>query len=116
MSKTETVPPRKILAEAAPAIGILFSDASITEVFAALLESRGRKVQILQDPKQLSSVPRQELQLVTETCYAASLGTQQYKSCLVVGPASSSSTENVISLTQPLTLQKIESALAQFLG
>lgn len=96
----------------APArVGVLFSEESIAQLFAALVVQRGVEVALL-NPEEAGP---KETKIITEPCFLSDLSEAQKSRCLLVGDPPSSSSTCAAVLTRPLTEAKIERALSQFL-
>ena len=93
-------------------VSILFADEVITGLFAELLESRGVKTKILAKADDHNENTR----IVTEPQFFGLLDSLSQARCLVVGNKEIVDQIAAIGLTRPLTEQKIESALEEFLG
>ena len=95
----------------APArVGVLFSEDSIAQLFAALVSQRGVDVALLNPDE---SGPR-ETKIITEPCFLADLTADQRSRCLLVGDPQDTQIACAAVLTRPLTEAKIERALTQF--
>jgi len=92
-------------------VEIHFQDHRISLLFAHLLESMGREA-ILSDNIGEASA---DTSIITEPIYFPLLSPEQQKKCLIIGDAESLQGVNALSIAQPLTEKKIESALSLFL-
>jgi len=92
-------------------VSICFADPTINDLFSALLEARGVKTAIVTTVDQ---APK-ETKIITEPQFFPQLDAERHNACLVVGNKESLKNLNVLSLSRPLTEEKIETALAQFL-
>ena len=93
-------------------ISILFEDELVTELFSQLLEAVGEKTQILADLSELNSTSK----IVTEPQYFAQIEKSLHDQCLIVGNKEVLKGIPALSLSRPLTEEKIEEALASFLA
>lgn len=93
------------------AVGIFFHDRTISAVFGELLASRGVQASLLSTRGELT----QHTSVVTEARYYQFLSPTQRATSLIVGDEKSLKEVEAITLEQPLTEAKVESALAQFL-
>lgn len=93
-------------------VGILFHDREIAAVFGALLASRGMATRVLHSRHDLAPYRA----VVTEARYYQYLSPAQRPVSLVVGDSQSLRAIGGITLEQPLTEDKVEAALEQFLG
>ena len=94
-----------------PDVGILFEDGAISEVFCALLEARGVSAHVLSGTHELPG----ETAIITEPQFFPLLDQLHRRSCLVVGNKNSLREIPALSLSRPLTEEKVEEALARFL-
>ena len=92
-------------------IGVLIQDPMARALFSHLLQAFGQTAVPLQSVEQADP----EWRMVTEPLYFGELSDSQKSSCLVVGSEDSVKDLEVETLTQPLTEEKIESALTNFL-
>ncbi|MBN8549547.1 MAG: hypothetical protein J0M12_09550 [Deltaproteobacteria bacterium] len=93
-------------------VSICFADPMINHLFSELLEARGVKTAIVPT---IEAAAR-ETKIITEPQFFPDIETTRHGECLVVGNKESLKSLNVLSLSRPLTEEKIESALEQFLS
>ncbi len=93
-------------------VAICFHDPVINQVFAELLEARGVSAKVVENLKEIGEKER----IITEPRYLEQLNKRFLANCLVVGYRRPSTEEPFRSLSQPLTEQKIEQALAELLS
>ena len=93
-------------------IAICFQDDTINYLFAGLLESRGIHTTIVETVENLSATTK----LITEPLYLGHLSNDSLQHCLVVGNKESLKGLSAITLSRPLTEEKIELAISEFLG
>lgn len=93
-------------------VSICFADPVINHLFSELLEARGVKTAIVPS---VGAAPK-ETKIITEPQFFPSIDAARHSACLVVGNKDALKNLNVLSLSRPLTEEKIETALAQFLG
>jgi hypothetical protein len=91
-------------------IFIWFEDDLISYLFATLLQARGVQTAEVRDLRECSARSR----IVTEPQYLPHLTDEQRRSCLLVG--SEDHRVGLVSLTRPLTEEKIDRALSRFLA
>lgn len=97
---------------AAPeAVSIFFHDRVINYLFSELLESRGVKTRIVEDAKEIRLADK----IITEPQYLNDLSEDAKARCLVVGDYQSIKNLNVLSLSQPLSINKVERAIRALL-
>ena len=84
----------------------------INHLFSELLEARGVKTAIVPTIEAAAK----ETKIITEPQFFPEVETTRHAACLVVGNKDSLRNLNVLSLSRPLTEDKIETALAQFLN
>ena len=80
-------------------------------LFSELLEVRGVHTQIIASPMTIPLNAR----IITEVQYFSNLPSECRSQCLVVGNKDSLKGIDALTLSRPLTEEKIESALAAFL-
>lgn len=95
-------------------VAVLFTEEAIGQHFAELLDSMGVAARACPKSIELKTLPS-GTRVVTEAVYFPELSPMQRRQCLLVGPSSSLDGLPALKLTQPLTEEKIESALAAFL-
>lgn len=93
-------------------ICILFTDDDIAEVFHELLSSMGTEVTLID---QVDSIPEGS-SLITEPSYVPLLPSSIHEKCLVVGNRGALEGLPTLCLSRPLTEEKVESALREFLS
>jgi hypothetical protein len=93
-------------------IAICFQDDTINYLFAGLLESRGVHTTIVETVENLSPSTR----LITEPLYLGHLSSDSLQHCLVVGNKESLKGLSTVTLSRPLTEEKIENAISEFLN
>ncbi|WKZ57139.1 MAG: hypothetical protein QY326_00325 [Bdellovibrionota bacterium] len=93
-------------------VGIFFHDREIAAVFGALLASRGLSTRVLSSRHDLAKYPA----IVTEARYYQYLSPSQRPVSIVVGDSQSLKEIGGITLEQPLTEDKVEAALEQFIS
>ncbi len=91
-------------------VSVLFADPMITYLFASLLETRGVDTRVLHGVEELE----ESAKIITEPQFFSHLSPAAQKRCLLVSNRESEDTE-IICLSQPLTEDKVENALARFL-
>lgn len=92
-------------------VAIYFEEPSITALFAELLEANGCNTRTLTDITEVAKHTR----IVTEPQYFSHLKPDHYNDCLLVGNKNALKDLPVLTLSRPLTEDKIESAISQFL-
>jgi len=92
-------------------VAIHFRDQRISLVFVTLLKSMGKEAVLLNDLE--DAMPNTSI--ITEPLYFNQLTSEQSKKCLIIGDQDSLTGINALSIAQPLTEKKIESALSLFL-
>lgn len=92
-------------------VAIHFQDEVISELFSELLEARGVRTWIVEA---LDALPA-ELRVVTEPQFLPLLNEEARSRCLLVGNKDSLKGLEVLSLSRPLTEEKVETALEKFL-
>lgn len=95
-------------------VAIVFAEEAIGQHFAELLDSMGVAARTCPKSIELKTIPA-STRIVTEAVFFPELSPLQRRQCLLVGPSSSLDGLPALKLTQPLTEEKIESALAAFL-
>lgn len=93
-------------------VSICFADPVINHLFSELLEARGVKTAIVPSV----DAAAKETKIITEPQFLPDVEVSRRSTCLVVGNKESLKNLDVLSLSRPLTEEKIETALAQFLG
>jgi hypothetical protein len=93
-------------------VAIFFQDETINEIFSALLEVRGVPTCIIGGLEELDS----EARIITEPYFFSRLQESQHDRCLVVGNKDVLQNIKALSLSRPLTEEKVEEALSLFLG
>ncbi len=93
-------------------IAICFQDDTINYLFAGLLESRGIHTTIVETVENLDATTK----LITEPLFLGHLSNDKLQHCLVVGNKESLKGLSAITLSRPLTEEKIELAISEFLG
>lgn len=92
---------------------ICFQDLEISLVFGSLLRSRGIKVKLLPSPADATP----EMRMITEPNYWQSFAPSNRPQCLVVGDKDALlGLTGAVTLSRPLSEEKIEQALAEFLA
>jgi|GEM_PF-1616180 len=111
----QTSSPRDQIANASdfPPVCVYFEDETITQLFSDLLEARGIHTQILTDLEQMPN--GSETKIITEPQFFQFLDKSSHGKCLIVGNKEALRGIAALSLSRPLTEEKIENALAQFL-
>ena len=92
-------------------VSICFQDGAINEIFSELLSARGIVTRIVDD---LGAVSESQ-KVITEPRFLGNLDRRLHPHCLVVRYRDTELPQSVLTLSQPLTEQKIESALAKLL-
>lgn len=95
-----------------PPVAVLFRERIVTMLFADLVAVHGSAVQVIKDISEL----RPGRKLITEVQYYEQLDEPQRASCLVVGSSEQLRRVTAPSLSQPLTEEKVERALENFLS
>lgn len=90
---------------------IFFEDEDINQIFSELLEARGIHTQILDNLKNLPG----QTKIITEPQYFPQLDSSCRDKCLIVGNKDALQGISALSLSRPLTEEKIEQALSQLL-
>jgi len=93
-------------------VGVFFADGDVASIFAELLEVQGVPVQVLASPGELS----QHSRVITEPRYVREIAPDHYRHCLVVGNKECLTGLPTLSLSRPLTAEKVEQALRAFLS
>ena len=97
--------------EALDAISIYFEDETITELFSELLQANGWSTKVLNKIEEV----KPSTKIITEPRYFPMLSPDTQNKCLIVGNKNALQSINAICLSRPLTEEKIEEALNQFL-
>ena len=92
-------------------IAILFEDPKINLLIAGLLNARGFQTRIIEGAADLSA----DEKVVTEPQYFSQLPRRLKKSCLLIGNREALDGADAITLARPLTEEKIEEAIGEFL-
>lgn len=92
-------------------ISICFAEPEINNLFSELLRSKGMKTRIVDSVQQVSG----ETKIVTEPQFFPEIPTAYRNECLIVGNKDSLKGLTGVTLSRPLTEDKIEFALQQFL-
>lgn len=95
-----------------PQVHICFEDETINEIFSQLLEARGYRTKILAQIEDL----KDGAHVITEPRFFHKLDKTCHERCLVIGNKDALRSITALSLSRPLTEEKIEQALSQFLG
>ncbi len=93
-------------------VSIFFEDDTITHIFSQLLEVRGVKTCVLNDISEFNG----QTKIITEPRYFPMLDKSCHTRCLVIGNKDTLHNISALSLSRPLTEEKIETALSQFLS
>ena len=93
-------------------VSLFFNDDTITHIFSQLLEVHGFKTSILGDIGEYDGSTR----IITEPQFFSRIDPAHHRKCLVIGNKESLNGINALSLSRPLTEEKIEHALSRFLG
>ena len=92
-------------------VAVLFADPMITYLFASLLEARGVQTQVIHEVDEIEA----SVKVITEPKYYSRLSPERQRNCLLV--CSQEPREGgALCLSQPLTEDKVEEALALFLS
>ena len=91
---------------------MFFADGDVASIFAELLEVQGVPVQVLASPGELADHNR----VITEPRYVKEIAPDNYPRCLVVGNKECLNGLPTLSLSRPLTAEKVEQALRAFLA
>ncbi len=94
-----------------PPVTIYFQDPTITELFSDLIAVRGVPTRPLSSLDGLAPGTK----IITEVGEFQKLAPGSYDKCLIVGNKDALEGLEVLTLSRPLTEEKIESALNQFL-
>lgn len=92
-------------------VSICFEDQEINHLFAELLSVRGVRTHILKSIRDFSG----ETKLVTEPQFFDLLDASHRGKCLLVGNKQALRGLHALSLSRPLTEDKVELALSEFL-
>lgn len=93
-------------------VSILFAEPQITCLFSELLKAKGVDTKILNSPQEILHSGK----LITEPQYIGQIDPSHHKRCLLVGNKEVLKGLNTLSLTRPLTEEKVEKALSLLLG
>lgn len=93
-------------------VALLFADHQITELFSELLQSRGIRTRAITSTELLPP----ESRIITEPQFLSTLTPAARSRCLVVGASADLCDPGILSLSRPLTEEKVEFALRQLLG
>lgn len=93
------------------AVAIYFAEPTINLLFAELLQSRGVNVRIVESSDELPKATK----IITEPQYFPLIAKEKHHQCLVVGNKSALKDIEALSLSRPLTEEKVEDALSQLL-
>jgi hypothetical protein len=98
-------------------ISICFEEDTITELFSALLRAKGVKTRVVNSPKELSEKDiNSGTKIITEPQYIPLVPEVLKYECMVVGNKESLKGLPGITLSRPLTEQKIELAIEDLLS
>jgi hypothetical protein len=98
-------------------ISICFEEDSINDLFSALLRSRGVKTRIISSFKEIDKTDiHSRIKVITEPQFASEIPEDLKHDCLVVGNKESLKGISGITLSRPLTEQKIETAIESLLN
>ncbi|NMC63161.1 MAG: hypothetical protein GYA55_08325 [SAR324 cluster bacterium] len=89
---------------------ILFEDPAIKKIFAQLIASRGFQPKEINDIEEI--IPNSKV--ISEANYFIHLDRETQNRCLVVGDNTAITNLAPVSLTRPLTEEKVEAALEEF--
>lgn len=92
-------------------IFVLFEDEDVNLILSELLGSRGVTPCVI---SQVAELPA-DSKIVTEPKYFDGLNNAQRKNCLVIGNKTSLENIEALCLSRPLTEEKVERALSEFL-
>ena len=92
-------------------VTICFQDPSITLLFAELLAVRGVEVRMVSDLREIDASTK----IITEPYYFPHIPANLRPGCLIVGNHESLQGVEALHLARPLTEEKVESTLNQFL-
>lgn len=92
-------------------VAVCFRDPTINNLFADLLEVRGIRAQIFTEIYDVD----QTTKIITEPIFIPDLTPSQIKKCLVVGNREAVQDLSAVTLTRPLTEDKIDAAISAFL-
>ena len=95
-----------------PVVSIYFEDPDISELFSRLLEVRGISTKM---PACINDIQPGD-RVITEPQYYSSLEQASSKNCLLVGNKNVLRDLDAVLLSRPLTEEKIESAISEFLN
>ena len=93
-------------------ISLYFLDEEISVAFGELLQSLGFQTETLQSLQELASAKK----VVTEPLFYDSLSSLQKETCLLVGNSATPDGFPCPIIRQPLTPDKVQRALQEFLG
>ncbi len=95
-----------------PEISIFFHDKHIGLLFSELLRGMGYSTTLVRNISEVNA----ETKIITEPIYYPEIGQTQKGRCLLIGSAESLKGLDTLSISQPLTESKINSALKEFLS
>lgn len=90
---------------------VFFEDETINEVFSDLLQARGVTTRVLSSIAEAGK----DTKIITEPRFFPMLDSTCHGKCLIVGNKDALHGLSVLSLSRPLTEEKIEAALSRFL-
>ncbi len=93
-------------------ISLLFLNGDIADVFGELVESYGFKAELIKSELDLS----ENQKIITEPLYYRSLSDAHKENCLVIGNKQAEESVSCPFISQPLTPEKVERGLNEFLG
>ena len=94
-----------------PSVGVRFSNAEVNQLFCELLETHGVNAHVVKGASQLQD----ETKVITEAQFFDELPPSLKRRCLVVGNSQTLAGISALALCQPLTEQKVETAIKQLL-
>ena len=92
-------------------VAVCFDDQEVNELFCELLENHGVPATVVEDTKALAKHTR----VITEAQFFDRIPPELRSRCLVVGNQYSLAGIHALALCQPLTEQKVETAIRQLL-
>ena len=93
-------------------VTVLFGEPDINLLFSELLRTRGVTTSIVDSPAAVNPSTK----VITEPQFYSRLNPEIQKHCLVVGNKDALREVHALSLSRPLTEEKIEEALSKFLS